>query len=75
MRRSEGARKSQEHYAGYFQPDSFPSFLAMMPADSWHGREPKITQTAGVWGGAMDTGDGLQVKTPGIPSWLPVVAS
>lgn len=74
MRLSKGARKSQEHHAGYFQPDSFPSFLAMMPADSWHGREPKITQTAGV-GGAMDTGDGLQVKTPGIPSWLPVVAS
>lgn len=50
MRPSEGARKSQEHHAGYFQPDSFPSFLAMMPADSWHGREPKITQTAGVGG-------------------------
>ena len=31
-----GPRKSQEHHAGYFQ------------ADSWHGREPEITQTAGV---------------------------
>lgn len=37
------------------------------PADSWHGTEPKITQTAGV-GGA--TGMGMEVKTPGTPSWL-----
>lgn len=29
---------------------SFHSCQAVMPADSWHGREPKITQTAGVRG-------------------------
>lgn len=70
-----GARRSEEHHTGYFQPDCFPSFLAVMPADSWHERKPKITQTAGVGGGATDTGDGLEVKTPGTPPWLPLVAS
>lgn len=29
------------------------------------------------WGGgcALDTGDGLEVRTPGTPTWPPVVAS
>lgn len=49
---------------------SFHSYQAVMPADSWHGREPKITQTAGVrgchghsrWDGSQDT-------------WNPVLAT
>lgn len=57
------ARRSQEQHAAYFQPDSFPSSRAVMPADSWHGKQPKITQTAGVrgchghrpWAGSQDT--------------------
>lgn len=69
-----GARRSQVHHAGYFQPDSFPSFLAVMPADSWHGREPKITQTAGVggchghrrWATSQDTWNAVLAASGGL---------
>lgn len=59
-------------HAGYFHPDSS---WAVMPADSWHQREPKITQTAGAtgcpgpkhWAGSQDTWNPILAE--------PVVAS
>lgn len=50
--------------------------LAVIEAGSCHGKEPKITQTAGQ-GGVTGPGSGLKIKTPGTLSRLslPVVAS
>lgn len=49
--------------------------LAVMEADSWHRRVPKITQTAGQ-GGVRGPGSGLKIKITWNPvQTQPVVAS
>lgn len=62
--RGEGmAAKRANSTSGLLSTRQLSQLPAVMPADSWHGREPKITQTAGArgchghsrWAGSQDT--------------------
>lgn len=62
--RGEGmAARRANSTSGLLSTRQLSQLPAVMPADSWHGREPKITQTAGArgchghscWAGSQDT--------------------
>lgn len=58
-----GSQKEPRAPPGLLSTRQLSQLPAVMPADSWHGREPKITQTAGArgchrhkhWAGSQDT--------------------